>query len=140
MHTSTNLIQAIAAIGRFLIAIIFVYSGIGKIMAPDATMAYIDAAGLPLPVVALGLAIAIELGGGLLLALGYRTRLVAAALAAFALVTGMAFHHAVGDPTQLMQLLKNIALAGGLLQVVVHGAGRYGVDGRARGRALRTAA
>ncbi|MYN16211.1 DoxX family membrane protein [Rugamonas sp. FT107W] len=91
---------------------------------------YIASSGLPLAPLALAVAIAVELGGGLLLELGIRTRLVAAALAAFSIVTGLAFHHAVGDQNQMIHLLKNIAMAGGLLQVVAFGAGAYSVDSR----------
>ncbi len=126
-NTNTSVIPAI---GRVLMATIFVMSGIGKLAAPAATMGYIASSGLPLPMLALVVAIAVELGGGLLLALGIQTRLVAAGLAAFAIVTGLAFHHAVGDQNQMIHLLKNIAMAGGLLQVVAFGAGAYSFDNR----------
>jgi len=126
-NTNTSIIPAI---GRVLMATIFVMSGIGKLAAPAATMGYIASSGLPLPMLALVVAIAVELGGGLLLALGVQTRLVAAGLAAFSIVTGLAFHHAVGDQNQMIHLLKNIAMAGGLLQVVAFGAGAYSFDNR----------
>ncbi|MES2164637.1 MAG: DoxX family protein [Pseudomonadota bacterium] len=126
-NTNTSVIPAI---GRVLMATIFVMSGIGKLAAPAATMGYIASSGLPLPMLALVVAIAVELGGGLLLALGIQTRLVAAGLAAFSIVTGLAFHHAVGDQNQMIHLLKNIAMAGGLLQVVAFGAGAYSFDNR----------
>lgn len=128
MNTTNT--SVIPAVGRVLMATIFVMSGIGKLFAPAATMGYIAASGLPFAPLALAVAIAVELGGGLLLALGIRTRLVAAALAAFSIVTGLAFHHAVGDQNQMIHLLKNIAMAGGLLQVVAFGAGAYSVDNR----------
>jgi len=111
-----------------MMAIIFLYSGAGKLMAPADTMAYIAAAGLPFAGLALALAAATELGGGLLLALGVRSRLIAAALALFSLVTGAAFHHAIGDQAQLLQLLKNVAMSGGLLQVVAYGGGAFRRD------------
>jgi len=128
MNTTNT--SVIPAIGRVLMATIFVMSGIGKLFAPAATMGYIASSGLPFAPLALAVAIAVELGGGLLLALGIRTRLVAAALAAFSIVTGLAFHHAVGDQNQMIHLLKNIAMAGGLLQVVAFGAGAYSFDNR----------
>ena len=89
-------------------------SGIGKALAPEGTLGYIASVGLPRASLALVGAIAIEIGGGALLALGYKTRLVAAALAAFSLVTAFVFHNAIGDQNQLIHLLKNIAMAGGL--------------------------
>jgi putative oxidoreductase len=93
-------------------------------------MGYIASSGLPFAGLALGVAIVVELGGGLMLALGVQTRLVAAGLAAFSIVTGLAFHNAIGDQNQLIHLLKNFAMAGGLLQVVAFGAGAYSFDQR----------
>jgi putative oxidoreductase len=121
---------ALPTIGRILLAAIFVLSGFGKLMAPAATIGYIESSGLPFATVGLAIAIAVELGGGLLLAAGYKTRIVAAVLAAFSIVTGLAFHHAIGDQNQMIHLLKNFAMAGGLLQVVAFGAGAYSIDTR----------
>ncbi|WP_137174829.1 DoxX family protein [Massilia sp. HP4] len=118
----------VPAIGRILMATIFVFSGVGKALAPEATLGYIQSAGLPFPWLALAGAIAIEIGGGVLLALGYKTRLAAAGLAAFSVITAFAFHNAIGDQNQLIHLLKNIAMAGGLLQVVAFGAGAWSLD------------
>jgi putative oxidoreductase len=122
--------SVIPVIGRVLLATIFVISGIGKLAAPAATIGYIASTGLPFAPLALAIAIAVELGGGLLLALGVRVRLVAAGLAVFSIVTGLAFHNAVGDQNQMIHLLKNFAMAGGLLQVVAFGAGAYSFDNR----------
>jgi putative oxidoreductase len=121
---------ALPTIGRILLAAIFVLSGFGKLMAPAATIGYIESSGLPFATLGLAIAIAVELGGGLLLAAGYKTRIVAAVLAAFSIVTGLAFHHAIGDQNQMIHLLKNFAMAGGLLQVVAFGAGAYSIDTR----------
>jgi len=127
---TANTTTIVPAIGRVLLATIFIFSGIGKLLAPAATMGYIASSGLPFAGLALGVAIAVELGGGLMLALGIQTRLVAAGLAAFSIVTGLAFHNAIGDQNQLIHLLKNFAMAGGLLQVVAFGAGAYSFDQR----------
>lgn len=122
--------SAVPAIGRVLLAAIFVFSGIGKALAPAGTIGYIESAGLPFATLGLIAAVAIELGGGLMLALGIKTRLVAALLAAFSVVTALVFHNALGDQNQLIHFMKNIAMAGGLLQVVAFGAGAYSVDAR----------
>lgn len=122
--------KAIPVIGRILLAAIFILSGFGKLMAPAATIGYIESTGLPFATLGLAIAIAVELGGGLLLAAGYQTRIVAAVLAAFSIVTGLAFHNAIGDQNQMIHLLKNFAMAGGLLQVVAFGAGAYSIDNR----------
>lgn len=127
---TTNTTTIVPAIGRVLLATIFIFSGIGKLMAPAATIGYIASSGLPFAPLALAGAIAVELGGGLMLALGIQTRLVAALLAGFSIVTGLAFHNAIGDQNQLIHLLKNIAMAGGLLQVVAFGAGAFSFDNR----------
>ena len=117
-------------VGRILVATIFILSGFGKIAAPAATQGYIAAMGMPAPLLAYIGAVAIELGGGLLLLAGYRTRLVAAALALFSIVTAFVFHHALADQNQMIHFLKNFAMAGGLLQFVAYGAGRISVDNR----------
>jgi putative oxidoreductase len=123
--------SVVPVIGRVLLATIFILSGAGKLAAPATTIGYIASSGLPAAPLAMALAVAVELGGGLMLALGFRVRLVAAALAAFSIVTGLAFHHAVADQNQMIHLLKNFAMAGGLLQVVAFGAGAYSLDNRA---------
>lgn len=121
-------VSAAPAFGRVLLAAIFVISGLGKLAAPAATIGYIQSVGLPFATAGLIAAIIVEVGGGLALALGYKTRLVAAVLAAFSIVTGLAFHHAIGDQNQFIHLLKNFAMAGGLLQVVAFGAGAFSID------------
>jgi putative oxidoreductase len=114
--------------GRLLIAAIFLISGIGKIAEPTGTMAYITSAGLPLPQVALAVAVLVEVVGSVLLILGYKVRLVAAALAFFTLASAFSFHFDLADQNQFIHFMKNLALAGGLLQVVAFGGGRYSVD------------
>ncbi|MBB3917761.1 DoxX family protein [Rhizobium fabae] len=125
----------IAAVGRLLLAIMFIISGFGKIMAPEATQGYIASVGLPLPLLSYLLAIAVELGGGILLIVGYQTRIVSLAVAAFTLVTALVFHNDFADQNQMIHFLKNISITGGLLQVTAFGAGALSLDGRR----LRTA-
>ncbi|WP_404810632.1 DoxX family protein [Methylobacterium flocculans] len=109
---------------------IFLASGLSKLAAPAASLGYIKSAGLPLPQVALAVAIAVEVGGSLLLIAGYRARIVALVLALFSVVTALAFHTAFADQNQLIHFLKNLAMAGGLLQVVSFGAGGLSFDAR----------
>jgi len=127
-------------LGRLLIAAIFLMSAFGKITAPAATQGYIAAAGLPAPLVAYLIAVAIELGGGALLVVGYQTRFAALALAAFTIAAAFGFHHDFADQNQMIHFLKNVAIAGGLLQVVAFGAGAFSLDARVgRGNAYRHA-
>jgi putative oxidoreductase len=121
---------AVPFVGRLLIAAIFLLSGASKLAAPAGTIGYIQAAGLPLPAVAYGIAVATELGAGLLLVLGYRTRIVGAWLALFSIATAFGFHHNLADQNQFIHFFKNIAMAGGLLQVVAFGGGRISLDAR----------
>ena len=127
-HANTT--SSLPAVGRLLLAAIFLISGVGKLAAPAMTIGYIGAMGLPFPILGYAIALAVELGGGLLLVLGFQTRLVALALAAFAIVTGLVFHHAIADQNQMFNLLKNVAMAGGLLQVAAFGAGAFSLDNR----------
>lgn len=94
------------------------------------TQGYIASAGLPFPLLAYLVAIAIELGGGALLVVGFQTRIVGIVMALFTVATALAFHHNFADPNQIAHFLKNIAITGGLLQVVAFGAGSLSIDGR----------
>lgn len=125
--TSSDLL---AAAGRVLLAAIFVLSGVSKLADPTGTIAYITSAGLPAPSLAYGVAVAVELVGGLLLIAGIRTRIVASALAAFSLAAAFGFHANLADQNQFIHFFKNVALAGGLLQVAAFGSGRFGFDRR----------
>jgi len=119
-----------AAAGRFLLAILFIMSGLSKIATPGAIIGYIASAGLPFPIIGYVIALVVEIGGGLLLLTGFHARISAAVLAAFTIVAGVAFHRDFADQNQLIHFLKNIAITGGLLQVAAFGAGRFSLDAR----------
>jgi putative oxidoreductase len=125
----------LALVGRILLAATFILSGLGKLGAASATQGYIAAMGLPAPLLAYIGAVVIEVGGGALLLAGYRTKLVAIVLAVFCVVTALVFHHALGDQNQMIHFFKNLAMAGGLLQVAAFGAGSIAVDSRLVARA-----
>jgi putative oxidoreductase len=135
-HTHTQhrsafaLADAAPLAGRVLLSAIFVISGASKIAAPAATIGYIESAGLPLAPLGFALAVIVEVLGGFALIAGYRTRLVAAGLASFTLATALAFHSNLADQNQFIHFFKNIAMVGGLLQVVAFGAGRFSLDAR----------
>jgi len=114
--------------GRLLIAPLFLLSGVAKLGAAESTIAWIDATGLPFATLAYLGAVALEIAGGIALIAGYKTRYVAAALAVFSLAAALIFHNAIGDQNQFIHFFKNVSIAGGLLQVVAFGAGRYSVD------------
>jgi putative oxidoreductase len=121
--------------GRLLIGLPFAMSGLGKLGAYTATTALIGSAGLPLPPLAYAVAVAVELGGGLLLIAGYQARAVGLALAVFSIATAIAFHSNFADQNQMIHFLKNVMMAGGLLQIAAFGAGALSIDNRAKGTA-----
>ena len=120
------------ALGRLLIALIFVLSGLSKIAAPANTIAYIQSAGAPFAPAAFGIAAIVEVIGGLALLVGFQTRLVAAILATFTLAAAVLFHNNLADQNQMIHFMKNLAITGGLLQVVAFGAGAFSLDNRRR--------
>lgn len=117
-------------IGRVLIGLPFAMSGLGKLAAYGKTTAMIAAVGLPVPPLAYIVAVALELGGGLLLIAGYQARLVSFALAVFCVAAGVAFHNNFADQNQMIHFLKNVMMAGGLLQIAAFGAGALSLDNR----------
>jgi putative oxidoreductase len=130
---------SIAAAGRIFLAALFLISGLSKLAAFGPTTAYIASAGLPFPVLAYAATLVIEIGGALLLIAGFQARFVAAALAFFTLAAAIFFHNDFADQNQTIHFLKNVAIAGGLLQVVAAGAGRFSLDARRQARRPRDA-
>lgn len=112
---------------RILMAHIFLLSGLSKLGAGyAATQGYMAAMGVPGAL--LPLVIALEIGGAIALILGVLTRPVAAALAVFSVVSALLFHHNFADQMQMINFMKNLAMAGGLLMLVRYGAGAPSVD------------
>lgn len=128
-----------ALLGRLLIAFLFVPAGFGKIMGFSGVVGYIASKGVPLPEVCAAIAVAVELGLGLLLVVGWQARWAALGIALFTLAITPIFHNywAVPEAQMAMQKLnftKNLAIVGGLLAFAAFGAGRFSVDGRSTRR------
>jgi putative oxidoreductase len=115
--------------GRFLLVLLFLLSGLGKLGAYQATAAYMASVGVSGAL--LPLVIATEVLGAVGIILGWKTRVVAFLLAGFSLLTAVTFHNNLADQTQLIMFFKNLSIAGGLLLLVVNGAGRFSLDARA---------
>lgn len=113
---------------RVLMALIFILSGLSKMGAVDATRGYMQA--MHVPGTLLWPTIIFEIGAGLLIVVGYRTRLVALLVAGFCLLTAAIFHTQFGDQIQMIMFLKNIAMAGGFVLLASVGPGRLSVDAR----------
>ena len=125
----------LALIGRLLLAYFFIPAGIGKITGFAGTVGYIASKGLPLPEVGAVLAIIVEVGVGLMLLLGFKTRWAALILMVFTLAASLFFHNywALPEAQAAMQKLmfnKNLGVAGGLLAFAAFGAGAFSLDGR----------
>ena len=113
--------------GRLLLALIFLFEGWVQIRDPAAVVDYMAGYGLPgflFPAVILT-----ELGGGLLVAAGFLTRIAALALAGFCLLTALLFHSDFGDPNQELHFYKNLAMAGGFLVLAAFGPGAWSLQG-----------
>jgi putative oxidoreductase len=123
-----SIIRYLPFAGRLMIGLPFAMSGLSKLSAYSATTGMINAVGLPIPPLAYAVAVAVELGGGLLLIAGYRARSVAAALALFSLAAAVSFHNNFADQNQMIHFLKNVMMAGGLLQIAAFGAGAFSID------------
>ena len=117
-------------LGRLLIGLPFAMSGFGKLAAYGKTTAMIAAVGLPVPPLAFAVAVIVELGGGLLLVAGYQVRFAAIALAVFSIAAAAAFHNNFADQNQMIHFLKDVMIAGGLLQIAAFGAGAFSLDNR----------
>ncbi len=132
-HTGTSAPSPATAIapaaGRAMISAIFLLSGISKITAPAMTIGYIQSVGLPLPSLAFAISALVEIVGGLALLLGFRTRITAGVLFLFTLATAALFHTSFADQNQFIHFFKNVAIAGGLLNVLAFGGGRFSLDG-----------
>ena len=121
--------NVITLAARCLLAQIFLLAGLSKIGAGyAATQGYMAAMGTP-PAL-LPLVIALEIGGGLALIIGIQTQWAALLLAGFSIVAALIFHHNFGDMVQTIMFMKNLALAGGLLLLNVHGAGEFSLDAK----------
>ena len=115
-------------VARTFLAVIFIYTGIGKAMSFAATQQQIAGAGLPLaPLVTVG-AIAFEILGGLSLVLGFKPKVGAILLLLFLIPATLVFHNPLVDSGELIQFMKNLAIIGGLLMIVAFGSGPVSLE------------
>jgi len=122
-------------VGRTLLALIFLVAGIRKLMAIAGTAGYFTKLGMPMPEVMVWVAILLEIGGALLLIVGWQTRRVAWVMIVFVLIATFMAHRfwqfdAAQYANQMNHFLKNVAIIGGMLYIVVFGPGALSVDER----------
>ena len=136
---NTALHDAAAIVGRILMSLLFLTSGFGKITGFAGTVAYTASKGLPMAEVLIALSIVIELGCALMLIIGWQARWAAALLFLWLIPVTIAFHNPAGLPAdqaqnQMIHMMKNIAIMGGMLMVFALGPGGFSLD-RRRGAA-----
>ncbi len=124
----------LALVGRIAMASLFIWSGAGKIPGFGRTVAAIASKGLPFPQFLAAATIFVELGLGLAIVIGWRTRIAAALTALWLIPTTIFFHNYWAAPAaqvmmQQINFMKNASIFGGMLLLIALGAGRYSVDG-----------
>ncbi|MBN9552874.1 MAG: DoxX family protein [Alphaproteobacteria bacterium] len=130
--------NALLLVSRLLLAALFVPSGFQALTNIAGTINYFAGLGLPLPTLAAWGTGLFELIAGLLILVGFQTRIAALLLAAFCVVAGFIGHYGQGDDATLaflhqQMLMKDIAIAGGFLALAMAGAGAWSADGRGFG-------
>ncbi len=127
--TASRTVNDIALLlGRVFIATLFIVAAYGKIRGYGGTLGYFRKLGVPQPSIMAPFAIFVEMAMGVLLLVGYQTRLAALAIAAFSIVSALLAHFNFADANQLNHFMKNFAIAGGALAFFVSGAGSYALD------------
>jgi putative oxidoreductase len=129
---------AAALLGRILLSAIFLHEAWSKLTGYAATIAYMQAFGVPGQL--LPLAIGFELGSGFFILVGFQTRIAALLLAGFCVVTAILFHTRLGDRNQLLHFEKDLAIAGGFLVLFAQGSGAWAIDALKKRKDRRPAA
>lgn len=132
-YTTTQ--NTLTLLARIFFSVIFILSAVNKITAFDSTVAYMESAGVTFyPNILAIIATVFELGGGVLILLGWFTRL--GGLMIFIFTAGVTFgiHHFWNYPpaaaqVQMIHFLKNFAMMGGALYIISFGAGQFSLDG-----------
>lgn len=123
------------AVGRVALVALFIMSGFDKLMNPSGLAGMLAGKGFPMATALAYAAGLVEVVGGVLVAIGWQTRLAAFALAAFTVIASLIAHQywTMTGPARYanyLQFWKNVAMIGGLMMLMAAGAGRYSVDRR----------
>jgi len=130
---NTQLQNTLILAGRILLALIFIFAGFDKMVHYAGTAGYMASAGMPWINLLLPLAILAELGGGLAIAVGWKTRWAAAALCLFIIPATLVFHAFWASPAaeaqmQMIHFMKNLAIMGGMLVLAAFGPGAWALE------------
>ena len=129
--SKSNLITSVlntvsAPIGRLLISFIFLMSGLNKISNYAKTSGWMESMGVSSSL--LPLVIIIEILAAIAIILGWKTKIAAFLLAGFCILSGLIFHNDFSNQVEMIMLMKNFAIAGGFLILVVNGPGNFSLD------------
>ena len=113
-------------VGRIFISLVFLLSGFNKIGNYEGTIGWMESFGMP--GIFLIPAIILEVGAPILIIIGYKVKISAALLSLFCIATAVIFHNDFSNQMQFISFMKNIALAGGFLFLVVNGAKDFSLD------------
>ena len=119
----TNILDLI---GRIFISLVFLLSGFNKIGNYEGTIGWMESFGMP--GIFLIPAIILEVGAPILIIIGYKVKISAALLSLFCIATAVIFHNDFSNQMQFISFMKNIALAGGFLFLVINGAKDFSLD------------
>ena len=119
----TNILDLVA---RILISALFLLNGVFKISNYDGTVGWME--GFGIPGILIIPAIILEIVGPILIMLGYKAKIAAGLLSLFCIATAVIFHNDFSDQMQLGSFLKNIALAGGFLFILINGTKDFSLD------------
>jgi putative oxidoreductase len=143
IHMQSNYLKSqndvVLLLSRVLFVLLYIIFGLQKLVGFSGTVTYMASTGLPVPEIAAVVSILIELGFGIAIALGWRTRPVALSLALYALVTAFIGHRywMLRGPEQFESMInfyKNVSIAAGSLLLAVTGPGKYSLDSRRKQR------
>lgn len=122
--------SVILLIGRILLSVMFIMSGLQKFGGIEGTAGYIGSVGLPAATALAWLAAIFETVAGIAILVGFQTKIAALLLAAFCVFAGYVFHFQPEDQMQMISFMKNLTIAGGFLALYVSGPGSLSVDAR----------
>ena len=120
------MINTFDLVGRIFISLVFLSSGFNKIGNYEGTIGWMESFGMP--GIFLIPAIILEVGAPILIIIGYKVKISAALLSLFCIATAVIFHNDFSNQMQFISFMKNIALAGGFLFLVINGAKDFSLD------------
>lgn len=117
-----------APLGRLLISFMFLMSGLNKAGNYSNTSGWMESMGVSSSI--LPLVILLEIIGAFAIIVGWHTKITAFLLAGFSIISALIFHSDFSNQVEMIMFMKNFAIAGGFLILVVNGAGNYSLDNR----------